>query len=111
MSASTALILGAGFSHVAGLPLAKDLFDSEFLIPRGKPREDTRQSCGNGGLGNQSIPVRDPSSFCRSYTALPRVVRSLGHGRLSSSQRSWQHRFRTTEDPIRRAMAGESRDL
>ena len=33
MAAPTALILGAGFSHVAGLPLAKDLFDSEFLIP------------------------------------------------------------------------------
>ena len=33
MSSPTALILGAGFSHVAGLPLAKDLFDSEFLIP------------------------------------------------------------------------------
>jgi len=29
----TGVILGAGFSHIAGLPLAKDLFDSEFLIP------------------------------------------------------------------------------
>jgi hypothetical protein len=28
----TAVILGAGFSHVAGLPLAKDLFDSEFFV-------------------------------------------------------------------------------
>jgi hypothetical protein len=27
------LILGAGFSHVAGHPLAKDLFDSEFVVP------------------------------------------------------------------------------
>ena len=38
MSASTALILGAGFSHVAGLPLAKDLLDSEFLIPSREAR-------------------------------------------------------------------------
>src|SRR5580704_9943621 len=29
----TAVILGAGFSYVAGLPLAKDLFDCEFFIP------------------------------------------------------------------------------
>lgn len=33
MSSSTAVILGAGFSHVAGLPLAKSIFDSELLIP------------------------------------------------------------------------------
>jgi len=33
MSSSTALILGAGFSHVAGHPLAKDLFDSGSAIP------------------------------------------------------------------------------
>jgi SIR2-like domain len=29
----TAVILGAGFSYVAGLPLAKDLFESEYLVP------------------------------------------------------------------------------
>src|SRR5580704_11720604 len=29
----TAVILGAGFSYVAGLPFAKDLFDCEFFIP------------------------------------------------------------------------------
>lgn len=28
----TAVILGAGFSHVAGLPLAKDLLNSEFFV-------------------------------------------------------------------------------
>jgi hypothetical protein len=27
----TVIILGAGFSHVAGLPLAKDLFDAEMF--------------------------------------------------------------------------------
>ncbi len=30
---SAAVILGAGFSYVAGLPLANDLFDCQFLIP------------------------------------------------------------------------------
>jgi hypothetical protein len=29
----TGVILGAGFSYVAGLPLAKDLFDCEFYVP------------------------------------------------------------------------------
>ncbi len=29
----TAVILGAGFSSIAGLPLAKDLFDSEVFVP------------------------------------------------------------------------------
>lgn len=33
MRSSTAVILGAGFSHAAGLPLAKNLFDAEYLIP------------------------------------------------------------------------------
>ena len=32
MSSSTAVILGAGFSHVAGLPLANDLFNSDVLV-------------------------------------------------------------------------------
>src|SRR3982074_2306921 len=30
---ATTIILGAGFSRVAGLPLAKDLFAAEVLIP------------------------------------------------------------------------------
>src|SRR5260370_29990390 len=30
---ATAIILGAGFSYVAGLPLAKDLFASDVFIP------------------------------------------------------------------------------
>lgn len=33
MSSPTAVILGAGFSHNAGLPLAKNLFNSEFFVP------------------------------------------------------------------------------
>lgn len=30
----TAIILGAGFSHVAGLPLTRNLFDTEGVLPR-----------------------------------------------------------------------------
>jgi hypothetical protein len=33
IGSSTTLILGAGFSFVAGLPLAKDLFNCEFFVP------------------------------------------------------------------------------
>jgi hypothetical protein len=31
----TGVILGAGFSYVAGLPLAKDLFNGDFYVPSG----------------------------------------------------------------------------
>ena len=59
----TAVILGAGFSYVAGLPLAKDLFDCEFLV-RSKAAKQRFEAVLQGWRAWQSMhPAHGPEQF------------------------------------------------
>lgn len=63
MSAATALILGAGFSHVAGLPLAKNLFDAEFLIPSREAKRSYEAVLREWRAWKSVHPIQGPEQF------------------------------------------------
>ena len=69
----TAVILGAGFSYVAGLPLAKDLFDCEFFIPS-KAAEDRFETVLQNWRAWQSThPEHGPEQFLTEIYRSPKI--------------------------------------
>jgi len=72
--APTGVILGAGFSYVAGLPLAKDLFDSEFLVPS-KAAEQRFEAVLQGWRAWQSLhPEHGPEQFLTDVYRSPKIT-------------------------------------
>jgi hypothetical protein len=70
---ATALILGAGFSFVAGLPLAKDLFDGEYFVPS-KAAEKRYEAVLQSWRAWRSIrPDQGPEEFLTEIYQSPKI--------------------------------------
>ena len=63
----TSVILGAGFSYVAGLPLAKDLITARVFIPSGSFEKDEQVFYKHGKNGEKKIQMVVLNSFFQNY--------------------------------------------
>jgi hypothetical protein len=63
MPSSTCVILGAGFSHTAGLPLAWNLFDSEYFIPSRGAAERFKAVLTEWQAWKSTHPAQGPEQF------------------------------------------------
>lgn len=59
----TVLILGAGFSYVAGLPLAKDLFNAEVLLTSNRATRHYEAVLASWKRWSQENPNKGPEEF------------------------------------------------
>lgn len=62
-AAQTTVILGAGFSYVAGLPLAKDLFNSPYLVPSQRAEQRFNAVLAEWRTWELAHPNKGPEQF------------------------------------------------
>ena len=68
----TAVFIGAGYSHVAGLPLARDLFDAPTYLPRDSDYKRWQSVVDDFGDWCISNPGRGPEQYLSSlYSKTP----------------------------------------
>jgi hypothetical protein len=69
----TAVILGAGFSYIAGLPLAKDLFDSEFFLPSNAAERRFAAVLKSWRAWQSMHPEHGPEQFLTGIYRSPKI--------------------------------------